>query len=272
MLLFHNTPNEPCAIPLDLIQRIERITPNQLEYLGGQRTMQYRGGSLPLITLSDAASVGSVDNEKDLVVLVSRVGGREIGLLGAMPLDVIEMDSAIDQLTQRQRGISGSAIIQNRTTLIADIYELVDAVHPNWSREMAEARPVPSTPTGHAAAVLLAEDSDFFRAQVKKYLQEDGFEVLDAPDGEAAWELLLKNLDTVRLVVTDVEMPRLTGLGLAARIRGDERTTGLPIIAVTSLAGDEDMVRGKAAGIDDYQIKLDRDKLLDSVHKMMEAR
>jgi two-component system, chemotaxis family, sensor kinase CheA len=118
----------------------------------------------------------------------------------------------------------------------------------------------------------LAEDSDFFRAQVKKYLEEDGFKVLAAPDGQAAWELLLKNLETVRVVVTDIEMPRLSGLDLAARIRGDERTAKLPIIAVTSLAGDEDVARGLAVGITEYQVKLDRDNLMMSVHEMMNAK
>jgi two-component system chemotaxis sensor kinase CheA len=118
-------------------------------------------------------------------------------------------------------------------------------------------------------AVLLAEDSDFFRTQVKRFLEDDGLTVLAAPDGEAAWELLLKNVDKVRVVVTDIEMPRLTGLGLAERIRADARTAKLPIIAVTSLAGEEDTAKGKAAGIDDYQVKLDRDKLLASVRQRM---
>jgi len=117
--------------------------------------------------------------------------------------------------------------------------------------------------------VLLAEDSDFFRAQVKKYLEEDGFKVLAAPDGETAWELLCKNIETVRVVVTDIEMPRLTGLELATRIRNDTRTAGLPIIAVTSLAGDDDAARGIAAGITEYQVKLDRDSLLTSIHGMI---
>jgi len=102
-------------------------------------------------------------------------------------------------------------------------------------------------------------------------LEEDGFTVLAAPDGEAAWELLLKNHDRVDVVVTDIEMPRLTGLGLAARIRADERTARLPIIAVTSLAGDEDIARGQAAGISEYQVKLDRDTLLASVHGLVHA-
>jgi two-component system chemotaxis sensor kinase CheA len=64
-------------------------------------------------------------------------------------------------------------------------------------------------------------------------------------------------------VVTDIEMPRLDGLGLAKRIRADERTAGLPMIALTSLASEDDVARGKAAGIDDYQTKLDRDQLLE---------
>jgi two-component system chemotaxis sensor kinase CheA len=272
LLLFHNGPSEPCAIPLDLVQRIEHIRPEQVERLGHHRTMQYRGSSLPLVTLADAANVGSMDAEQDLVVLVSSTNGHEVGLLGTMPVDVIETRAAIDQSTHRQNGITGSAIILDRTTLIVDLYEVVDAVHPDWGTARADLRVATAAHVGGAATVLLAEDSDFFRAQVKKYLEEDGFHVLAAPDGEAAWELLLKNHEKVSVVVTDIEMPRLTGLGLAARIRADERTAGLPVIAVTSLAGDEDIARGKAAGINEYQIKLDRDTLLSSVHGMLDAQ
>jgi len=69
--------------------------------------------------------------------------------------------------------------------------------------------------------------------------------------------------------VTDIEMPRLDGLGLARRIRADRRTVQLPIVALTSLAGDEDIARGKAAGIDDYQTKLDRDRLLEGLREYL---
>jgi two-component system chemotaxis sensor kinase CheA len=116
--------------------------------------------------------------------------------------------------------------------------------------------------------VLLAEDSDFFRTQVVRFLEEDGHAVLAAPDGEAAWETLLENLDKVRVVVTDIEMPRMNGLDLARHIRADERTAQLPIIALSSLAGDEDIAHGKAAGIDDYLVKLDRDSLLERVREI----
>ena len=119
--------------------------------------------------------------------------------------------------------------------------------------------------------MLLAEDSDFFRAQVKRYLEDGGYKVLEAPDGEAAWELLLENAERVGAVVTDIEMPRLTGLGLTQRIRSEPRLSALPIIGLTSLAGEEEIAKGKAAGITEYQVKLDRDMLLEGLGKLLSA-
>jgi len=264
LLMFHNTPDELCAIPLELVLRIERIKPRQVETIGGRRTMQYRGAALPLVTLSDVAQVKPLGETEDLAVIVSSVHGREVGLLGSMPVDVIETKAPIDLATHRQKGVAGSAIIGNRTALITDLFELADATCPDVG-----APPPAALPTPRAArkgfVVLLAEDSDFFRAQVKRFLEEDGGVVLEAPDGESAWQLLLEHLDEVQAVVTDIEMPRLTGLGLAQRIRADARTSRLPILGLTSLAGEEDIARGKAAGFDDYQVKLDRDQLLARV-------
>jgi two-component system, chemotaxis family, sensor kinase CheA len=265
LMLFHNGPDELCATPLDTVQRIERITGAQVENKGGRRTMQYRGASLPLVTLSDAAQMGTIDETRDLAVIVSSVHGREVGLLGAMPVDVVETQAAIDQSTHRQQGVAGSLILNDRTVILADVYELVEKTYPEWQ---TGAKPVLAAGKD-APTVLLAEDSDFFRSQVKKFIEDAGYTVLDAPDGLAAWELLEKNAGKVKAVVTDIEMPRLSGIGLTQRIRGDARFSGLPVIAVTSLAGAEEVATGKAAGIDDYQVKLDRDNLLDGLRRVL---
>jgi two-component system chemotaxis sensor kinase CheA len=267
LVLFHNSPDVLCALPLDTVTRIEHIAPKNVETIGGRRTMQYHGGLLPLVTLADAAQVKPIGEVKELAVMIANIRGHEVGLLGAMPVDVIETRAQIDQATHRQKGVAGSAIIHDRTALIVDLYELVDANWPEWAAQQSIAQP--RSENAQHTAVLLAEDSDFFRTQVSRFLEEDGYPVLAAPDGEAAWELLLKNLDKVRAVVTDIEMPRLDGLGLARRIRADRRTAQLPIIALTSLAGDEDIARGNAAGISDYQTKLDRDRLLERLREYM---
>lgn len=267
LLLFYNAPSELCATPLDTVLRVERVSRQQVELVGGRRTMQYRGASLPLVTLSDAASVMPIDEDQDLAVIVSSVHGREVGLLGAMPVDVVETHANIDQMTHRQTGIAGSAILKDKTVLLTDVFELVEAVYPEWGAARERVVETDQGPT----TVLLAEDSDFFRTTVKRFLEDGGYHVLDAPDGQAAWELLLKHVEKVRGVVTDIEMPRLTGLGLTQKIRSEPRVADLPIIGLTSLAADEDIARGIAAGINDYQIKLDRDKLLDSLQNLVPA-
>jgi two-component system chemotaxis sensor kinase CheA len=265
LVLFQNGPEVLCALPLDTVTRIEHIVPRQVETVGGRRTMQYHGGLLPLVTLSDAAQVKPIGESRDLAVMIANIRSHEVGLLGAMPVDVVETKAQIDQTTHRQKGVAGSTIIRDRTALIVDLYELVDAAWPEWAARQAIEQP--RSADAKNWGVLLAEDSDFFRSQITRILDEEGFPVFAAPDGEAAWELLLKNLNKVRAVVTDIEMPRLDGLGLARRIRADRRTAYLPIVALTSLAGDEDMARGRAAGIDDYQTKLDRDQLLERLRE-----
>ncbi len=192
------------------------------------------------------------------------------GLLGAMPVDVAEAGAAIDGTTHRQKGIAGSAILRGHTTLIADLVELVDAVYPEWGIKANSQGPVP-TAGGEQATILLAEDSDFFRSQLRRFLEADGYAVLDAADGEIAWSLLQKNPDKVQLVVTDIEMPNMNGLDLTRHIRADNRVARLPVIALSSLASDEDMALGRSVGVDDYQIKLDRDALMGRVHSLLAA-
>jgi len=186
--------------------------------------------------------------------------------VGTMPVDVVETDGHIDQKTHRQRGVTGSTIIQNRTALIVDLHELVDASLPERSLERPIEKPQSEANT-EDRTVLLAEDSDFFRSQIRRFLEEDGYAVLAASDGEAGWELLLKNIERVNAIVTDIEMPRLDGLGSTRRVRADRRTAHLPIIALTSLAADDDAARGMAAGVSDYQTKLDRDRLLERLRE-----
>ncbi|HLI63872.1 MAG TPA: chemotaxis protein CheW, partial [Terriglobales bacterium] len=271
LLLFRNAPQEHCAIPLGAVRRIERIAPEQVEMAAGRRTMKYREQSLPLVTLADTARVEPISGAKDLAVIVSNIYGREVGLLGAMPVDVAAATSAIDSATHRQKGIAGSAIIRGHTTLIADLVELVDAVYPEWGSKVSGQRFTAASADTGKSTILLAEDSDFFRAQLRRFLEADGYSVLDAADGEIAWKLLQQNPEKVQLVLTDIEMPNMNGLELTRHIRSDSRVAKLPVIAVTSLASDEDIAQGKSAGVDDYQIKLDRDALMGRVHSFLAA-
>ena len=283
LLVFHNGPNEPCAIPIELVKRVEKLDAARVEKLGGRRTMQYDGQSLPLVMLKDLADVAELESAQQWVVIVFERAGRPMGLVAAEPLDLVETGADLDTATLRQPGIAGSLILANRTTLMVDIFELAAAIPGrqetiqaqgaqhlrNHDRNPAEAK---SPGKGKTPTVLIAEDSDFFRAQILRLVESVGYNAIAASDGQAAWEILTEHAGEISVVATDVEMPRMDGLALTRMIRADSRFAGLPVIAISSLAGEEEVARGVAAGVTDYQVKLDRDLFLDSIRRSVEIR
>jgi two-component system chemotaxis sensor kinase CheA len=271
LLLFENGPGEACAAPIYIVSRIERVRPAQIERLGGRRTMQYRGASLPVIALSDVATVGELTESQAWVVIVFEHAGRPMGLLAAEPLDMIETRFTVDRVTLRQQGIAGSTILKGKTTLIVDIQELAGDTAPQQAETALPAAGFEAQPAA-APTVLLAEDSDFFRGQIKRLIEAVGYSVLAAEDGQAAWELLDQHAGEVSVVATDIEMPRMNGLELTRRIRADARFRDLPVIAVSTLAGDEEIARGIAAGVTEYRVKLNKDELMESIRKAVEER
>jgi two-component system, chemotaxis family, sensor kinase CheA len=268
LLLFRNAMEEQFAVPLDLVARIEQINASDIEEVSGKKSIQYRGGTLPLFAIEEVARVKPRPEDQDPIVIVFSVGGREVGLLATPPVDAAEVSAEFDHTTLKQTGIMGSSILNGYTTLIVDIFEFVETLNPQW---FADKQKTPAL-TLKKATVLLAEDSDFFRAQITKFMEESGYTVLAAQDGAIAWDLLQQNPADVSVVVTDIEMPNLNGYDLTRKIKEDGRFSHLPVIAVTSLAGEENMAIGKAAGVDDYQIKLDREKLMASLARYAESR
>ncbi len=266
LLVFRSAEDEQFAVTLSQVERIEKIKAKDVEFLGGKRVMQYRGGSLPLFSIDEAAQVKPLAEKEDLLVIVFVLGGREIGLLAMGPVDAMEVAAEVDGVTLKQPGIMGSSIIAGRTTQFVDIYAMVETLHPEWFEKQEMADPG----QGEAVTVLIVEDSTFFRNQVKGFMEEAGYTVIPAEDGVEAWSLLEEHRDEVDIIVTDIEMPNMNGFELTKKIKNDDRFAHLPVIALTTLAGEADVARGKEVGIDDYQIKLDREKLMDSVN--MHAR
>jgi len=268
LLVFRNAVDEQFTVPLSLVSRIEKIKKEKIEQVGGKSVIQYRGTSLPLVAINDVANVKPLADKEDLLVIVFIIGGREIGLMATEPVDAINVSVRFDEAILKQPGIMGSAIIDDYTTQMVDIFGLVEAINPDW---FSERGPV-QTEDGAPISILYAEDSKFFRSQVKGFMEGEGYRVIEAEDGMIAWDLLQDHADEISLVVTDIEMPNLDGLGLAGKIKGDDRYSHLPVIALTTLAGEEEIARGKAAGIDDYQVKLDKEKLLESLYMHLQAR
>ncbi len=111
--------------------------------------------------------------------------------------------------------------------------------------------PEPDSPVARPR-ILLADDNADMRDYVSRLLSER-YAVQTAPDGEAA--LAAARSNPPDLVLADVMMPRLDGLGLLAQLRADPATSSLPVILLSARAGDENRAEGMEVGADDYMVK-----------------
>ncbi|MBM9613601.1 chemotaxis protein CheW [Desulfobulbus rhabdoformis] len=270
LLTFSSSEIEQFGVPLNQVERVEKIKRDDIEDIGGRRVMQYRGGSLPLISIDEVASVMPLDDREDLLVIVFHIAGKDVGLLAIGPIDAIEISADIDDVTLKQPGIMGSTIIGSKTTMLVDIFEIIQISNPQWFEDHEAYAEIPMDDM-EVPTILIVEDSNFFRNQVKGYMEEAGFNVLEGEDGVVAWNVLEEQADEISMVVTDIEMPNMDGFALTEKIKTDDRFKHLPVIALTTLAADEDIARGKSVGVDEYHIKLDKERLMESVHRYAKA-
>ena len=262
LLLFSNHAHEHFAVTMDVISRIDRIRAEQIDSVGGQELLQYRNTTMSLLRLENCITAKPAHAKDRLYVIVFEVAGKEVGLVAPDLEDIRDISTAIDMVTFRERGVMGSMVVGENTTRLVDLFELADIAHPEWREDEKPVAEQGEQPP----RVLLAEDSNFFRKQVAEMMREKGYVVVDCEDGLLAWETLNSGQHEFDVIVTDIEMPNMNGFEFTDRVKQSKHWRHLPVIALTSLAGSADIQRGIEVGIDDYQIKMDRDKLLNSLH------
>ncbi len=110
-----------------------------------------------------------------------------------------------------------------------------------------------SPATGKGERVLLADDNADMREYIRRLLIGKGYAVETVADGQAALDAVRR--ERPHLVISDVMMPRLDGLGMLAAIRGDSDLRKLPVILLSARAGEDARIEGLDAGADDYVSK-----------------
>lgn len=269
LLIFRNAPEERFAIPMTEVARIERVETDRIEQFNGRLITQYRGGTLPLVAIESVISASSPPPASIVSVVVFSSQGREFGVIAPEIEDIHEVSISVDTESLSEPGVIGSQVIGGITTRILDVYRIFEACYPRTRSENASSADARQRPP---STILVAEDSEFFRKRVVAYLQEAHYEVIEACDGVDAWETLERERDRISVMLTDIEMPNMDGFTLCRKVREDGRFDDLPIIALTSLGDEESISNGKRCGVTEYQVKMDRESLLNSVQRLAKAR
>jgi two-component system chemotaxis sensor kinase CheA len=137
--------------------------------------------------------------------------------------------------------------------------------------DLATRAPVTAAPATEEKqkSILVAEDSITSRTLLKNILEAAGYRVETSVDGVDAFTKLRSG--AFDLVVSDVDMPRMNGFGLTAKIRGDKRFADLPVILVTALDSREDREHGIDVGASAYIVKssFDQSNLLEVIRRSL---
>lgn len=117
-------------------------------------------------------------------------------------------------------------------------------------------------------SILAVDDSASMRQMVSFTLKSAGYEVIEAVDGQDAYEKAGRQ--HVDLVLTDQNMPRLDGIGLTRRLRESEQFRHTPILILTTESSDQMKQAGRAAGATGWLVKpFDPNKLIEVIRKVI---
>ncbi|MEW5831333.1 MAG: chemotaxis protein [Campylobacterota bacterium] len=127
--------------------------------------------------------------------------------------------------------------------------------------------------------VLLLDDSGTARRIIKDALEQMGFDVIEATDGEQGLRILEDMYEKhgeslsskLRLIASDIEMPLMDGFHFAAKVKSDNRFKMIPIVFNSSISDHFSEIRGKEAGGEAYLVKFDSNLFYDEVARVVRA-
>ncbi|RMF05607.1 MAG: hybrid sensor histidine kinase/response regulator, partial [Alphaproteobacteria bacterium] len=264
MLLFRAGAKNPKAVPLSLVARLEDIKVEDIETADGRPMVQYRGSLMPLITVDGNCTLRGEGTQP---VLVFADGDRSMGLAVDEILDIVEEELDIE-LNSETSGIIGTAVVSGKVTEIIDVAYHLKRAFSDWLSARAGPATGKSRGLTSGPRVLLVDDSAFFRNMLKPLLAAAGYRVTTVADAEAALRLR-EDGATFDLIVSDIEMPGLSGFDFAERVKNEGAWRDTPLVALSALASEQDFERGRQVGFNDYVAKLDREALLNALAQQL---
>jgi chemosensory pili system protein ChpA (sensor histidine kinase/response regulator) len=239
------------AVPMVTFKQALRIHRSELEMRGDRPGIQLAGGWVPVLRLADWLGLPETgDSLERCTLLFVDNGEREIALAVDRVIEAREVVvKPLTGILKRQANFSGATIlgdgavvlILNLSTLDANAAQNASAQRPLQQRQRRE--------------VLVVDDSLSVRRSVANLMKSAGWTVTTARDGMEGLEQLQQMTHQPDLVIMDIEMPRMDGYELATRLRAKPEFDSVPLIILTSRAGEKHRRKASGLGVDGYLVK-----------------
>jgi two-component system sensor histidine kinase and response regulator WspE len=248
---------EPYAFPLTRIDRILFCPHADIRTVEGRQYFDRDGVSIGLVLAAQILETGAATPADPMPVVVISDRGQQFGMIvdafrGERDLEVRPLDPRLGKV----QDVNSASLLENGDpVLIVDVEDLVRSIdnvlmgrrlsRVEFERLAEQVR--------QRKRILVVDDSITVRELERQLLQARGFAVDVAVDGMDGWNAVRgAHYD---LVVTDVDMPRMDGIGLVGLIKGDPARRDIPIVIVSYKDREEDRLRGLDAGANRYLTK-----------------
>jgi chemosensory pili system protein ChpA (sensor histidine kinase/response regulator) len=277
------------ALPLAVVEEIRRIRADEIEDVGGKLLTKVRDVVTEVVRLDTHLGLPTLEPVNGYFrMVVANADNRQIGLIVEEVLGKDEIViKSLGEYLRRVKLFPGTTIAPDGSLiLLIDLNRMV-ASEPNERRSLQASASAArifapgsaaiakgTIPTEaidrvqHERVVVVADDSISVRKFVGRMLEKSGYRVILASDGLEAAELIAQH--GCHLVITDLEMPRMTGYELMVQLRQSPTTRRIPVMVVTSRAGAKHRDRAMKEGAAAFLTKpVQEDQLIAAVEQLM---
>ena len=259
------------ALPLEFIQTMIALTHEDIYEIEGKTTINFEDKPLSITPLDRLLQLPQSEEQKKnyLSCIVLEIGSDRFGVIVD---DLVDQQDVVlkpqSKLLKRVPNIAGATILANGSVcMILNPPDLLHSLRSGRWQTVVSAVETALTKN----RLLLVEDSIIIRTQMQRLLKGAGYNVTIAENGLLGLQEVQKQ--EFDIVLSDVEMPQMSGLEMTAAIRQNGKYESLPIVLITTLASPEDKLRGRDAGANAYLTKGDFDQqlLFETLEKLIHA-
>jgi len=257
--LMVNVGPQTLAIPVPAVKGAIHLRPEEIRTLDGVESIEIEGESVDLVRLDRVLQIAGRETDGPLSVVTLRTGRKTLAVVVDEFLSKEEI--VIKNLGAFLQGIgpfAGATVTgQGQVVLLLDSLRLLEmsapSARPRASDSRREREAVAAPAAEAKRRVLLVDDSVSVRRFVGGMLERAGFHVVTARDGAEALQQLSKQ--SVDVIVTDLEMPRLNGYELIRDLNREPSTCDLPVVVLTTRAGAKHVNLARELGVEHYVAK-----------------
>ncbi len=265
-ILFSLSDERTYSVPLSIVSRLEEFDNDQVEKVGKNFVVRYNNKPMILIALDRVLKLNEEPLKKSdlgesIHTLVVNLRGVNYGLMVDTIIDIAVTNTTPDSDTVDRKGFLGTLYINDKIVTLLDVHEIIESLDIGFKLKVDKKEQSKFKGKG----LLVVEDSPVYRKMEIDTFESMGFKVFVATNGQEGVEIAQRERANLAIIVTDIEMPLMTGYEMAHALRNEFDFKEIPIVAISTRVAAADLEKGLKAGFSKHIEKFRKEEVMNAV-------